>query len=547
MKREIYLWILLIVAIASAALYFRYFYQQPISIELNMNSSGAVPVSYPYQNARLPITVYNSGGSPITNMSVGLFVNGNLTTLYKVTLPAGKQTVIPFNYTPSRPGTYNITAAADPSRLYYIPDRKNTTSGAVLSVMAPENATPYALLPSNGLVSREDINLSKSGYAVGAYLYDTYNASEFAMVDNPQINSFLEPVLNLTANYINNVQVSDARYGNGDRAYSIWMSSYISPSIFGMAAEARGLRANTIPLNFGNMTLVQISNGTTLCSWYAGGWIKILAYSGSMTCYQAINESSRGALNGTLARPLGDRLRVSGGSLLANYTRVSGGTNYAAALSLLGNSSFVYAKISNHTVADTVCYGVLSSVNGTDYCSTYVIPASGKIGGPSSLVKTIAYVGTHNLTAMSLFNSSLLSYQVQTNIGVIRSFNISGTPIAFRSGLVNTCSFNDSFPCGNASFRNGTVAFALKNGLDESVRINGLSCYASIIVNPPSVAVGREVAAGGTYNATVPCYNYLGRISGVALNLNLNLQLNYSVANATRTVLGKAYILLGSV
>jgi hypothetical protein len=435
---------------------------------------------------------------------------------------------------------------ADPSRLYDIVDREGTVSGAVLSIMAPQKAAPYTLLPSNGLQSREDINLTGSGYAVDSYLYNEYNASEFAFIDNPEINSFIGPVLNITAGWINEAYASTARYNNGDRAYSIWLSSYISPSVVGIAANGRGLTPKYIPTRFGNMTFVQIANGTTFCSWYGGGLLKMLAYSGSMTCYQAINISQYGALNASLlGKSANAGLNITGGSRLGNYAGVSGAANYAATLSLLGNSSFVYAKISNHTVVSNFCYGSMATVNGINYCSTYVIPISGKIGGADELIKTTAYIGTHNLTAMSLSNSLLLSYQVATNIGIIKSFNITGTPMAFQSGLVNTCSFNSSLPCSRPNFGNGNLTFTLKNGMNQSVKLNRLSCYANNVLVQNSIVMGAQVAAHGTYNVTVPCYNILGRISGVALNLNLNLQLNYSVANVTRTLPGQAYILIG--
>jgi CARDB len=546
MKREIYFWVLLIVVIAAAALYFRYFYQQQISMGLVMNGSSAGSFLYPYQNARLPISVYNYGSSPIMNMSIGLFVNGNLLTLYRVTLPAGKQTVIPFNYTPTVPGTVNITAEADPSRLYYLSSRKNTTSGILLTVLRPANATPYALLPSNGMILRHDLNLSRSGYAVDAYLYGAYNESEFAIVDNALIRNFLGPVLNLTASYISSIQVSDAKYGNGDKAYSIWINGYLSPSIFGTAANGMGVNANTVHSGVGNVTFVKISNGTTFCSWYSGGWNKILAYSGSMACYQALGVGAGMTQNSAIANPVRGKLTLTGASVIANYTGVSGAANYAATLSLLGNSSFVYAKIANHTAVNNVCYGLTANVNGMSFCSTYQIPVSGKIGGASSLMKTTAYAGTQNLTVMSLLNASLLSQQVQMNIGIIRSFNISGTPITFQSGLVNGCSFNASFPCTNVSFSNGTVRFALKNGIGNGIKLNSLSCYATAVLNPTSTPVNQVVAAGATYNAMVPCYNYLGKISGIAYNLNLGLGLNYSVANVTHALSGNAYILLGS-
>jgi hypothetical protein len=555
MKREVYLWILLLAVIAVGALYYRYSYQPTLSIEVSMNSSGAGSVSYPYQNARLPISVYNNGGSPIRNMSVGLFVNGNLTTLYKITLPAGKQTTIPFNYTPSKPGTYNITAVADPDNLYAISDRAATKSGAVLRVKIPENATPYALLPSNGLLSRKDIALSNLGYAESMSLYDRYNASEFAVIDDPQVNGYIEPVLNLTAYYINRIYASDAVYENGDRAYSLWISGYLGPSIFGVAATGRGLVPRNITTSFGNMTFVKISNDTTACGWYSGGWLKMLAYSGNATCYQALNESGEGAPKSTLlGGPLQGKLNVTGGSLLADYAGASGGTSYVAGMSLLSNATVMYDSISNNTVESTVCYGEEETVNGTNYCSAIVILASGglnkTLNSPMRLVETTAYVGARNLTAISLFNTSPSSYQLQnqwmTNIAVIRDMNVSGTSAAFSSGLTNTCAFNDSFPCKDVSFVNGTIGFALKNALNQSVRIENLGCNATLLLTPSNTSLSQEIPAGGTYNATVPCYNYLGKIKGVALNLRLNLQMNYSVANVTHSLSGKAYVLLGS-
>ena len=152
-------------------------------------------------------------------------------------------------------------------------------------------------------------------------------------------------------------------------------------------------------------------------------------------------------------------------------------------------------------------------------------------------------------TAMNAYNMQY-SYAVQGNIpaakSVARALGINGIPIAFQSGLVNSCAFNSSFPCSRAEFGNGNLTFTIENNMSNSVKLNSLGCYATNVIVQNNAQLGKVLAPGGTYNVTAPCYNYLGRIAGVALNLNLGLALNYSVANATRTVPGKAYILIGS-
>jgi hypothetical protein len=545
MKREIYLWIALIVVVALAALGFRYLYQAPISLSLSMNGSAARSALYPYQNAALPIVIQNTGGSAVTNMSIGIIINGNLTSLYKVTLPAGKQTMIPFNYSPVTPGTFNITAVADPSRLYPITNRAGTASGATLTVLVPANAAPYGMLPSANLTSLQSANLRRGGYAVDAYINSSFSTGAFAVIGNWAINNFLGPILNLTTYYTYNMTIANAKYVNGDRAYSIWTQGYTSPSIVADAASAAGLTSQRIRTSFGNMTLVKISNGTTLCSWYSGGWLKMLAYVGSRTCYQAINASAGGAVTGAAYSALYPKVVLKNVSQFANYTGRMGSVTYAATLSMLGsgsNSSFVYARISNNTAVDNICNGVITNISNRYYCSTYLFPNSGSTSG-ISLIRTTSYAGTYNLTVMSLVNTSHILPQVQTNINIINSFNFSGMSFRFKSGLVNTCTFNASFPCANVTFSNGQLTFRLTDNMSSGIRLNRVACYSYGVAN--QTPVGATLAAGAAANFTVPCYSFGGIIPGIPLNLNLNLLLNYSVSNSMKTLAGRAYILIG--
>lgn len=545
MKKEIYFWIAAVAVIAVAALYIKYFYQSPISMSLSMNGSAARSPIYPYQNSALPILIKNTGGSAIRNMSIGISINGNLTSLYKVTIPSGKQTLIPYNYSPTASGTFNITSVADPSKLYPITDRSKTASGAVLLVKAPDAAAPYGLLPAANLTSLQSINLQRGGYIVNAYLNSSYRTGLFAIIGNWAINNFLGPILNLTSYYTYNLTIANSRYVNGDRAYAIWIRGYASPSIVATAANASGLHFSNMRATFGNMTMVNILNGTTLCSWYSGGWLKMLAYVGSRTCYQALNASSVNAVTKGVRSNFYNKVLLKNASLIGNYSWAMGAATYVATLSMLGsgsNSSFVYAQISNNTQFGNICNGIITDIGNMHYCSTYVFPQSGGIGA-ISLIRTTAYSGTYNMTVISLANTSRAIAQAQTNINIINSFNMSSRTSTFKSGLVNTCSFNATFPCANVTFGNGILTIRLTNNASRTVTLNKMACYSQGAAN--QTKIGMQLAAGASANLTMPCYAYGTQMSGIYLNLNLNLLLNYSAAGTTNTIAGRAYILIG--
>ena len=66
MKDEIYVWIAIVVAIVSVAVYLRILYQPPIS--LSLSSSAILPSRlYPFEVVKLPVTVSNTGSIGIEN------------------------------------------------------------------------------------------------------------------------------------------------------------------------------------------------------------------------------------------------------------------------------------------------------------------------------------------------------------------------------------------------------------------------------------------------------------------------------------------------
>lgn len=543
MNKEIYVWLVVILAVAFAGLYLRYFYQAQIGIALSLNTTGLNTSLYPYQRFSLPIVVNNTGSGAIENLSLGVFINGNLTVPYKVTLPQGKQAIIRYNYTPSIPGNYDIMVSADPGKLYNIADRSKTSASVTLRVGAPETAAAYGLVPAANLTSLHNTNFGKGGYIVQAYLSNNYKVSDFALIDSAQISRLLTPLLNSTFNDIYNMSVSTARYGNGDSAYSIWIRGYLNPDVvLALFSNASSVLSQKVSLQpFGNITYLTLPNYTTLCGWYSGGWLKLFGYVGSRTCYQIL---SSGTLNGT-AQSFGKLPLLENVSALANYTGEDGNTKYAATLSLTP-TSFIYARISNSTGATNasdVCYGIADSANGMSYCSTYISPISGHIGN-LSLVRTTAYIAGYNASVFSLSNSSKLLYQVPININVIRRFGISGNYLQFQSALSSTCSLNASFPCSNTTFENGTIKVTVENNLGSDVRLGSLGCYAHGAFAATSLG-NATVAAGKSANLTATCFSNGAKLSGILVNLNLNLLLNYTVANRTQTLPGKAQIPFG--
>ena len=94
MEKEWIFWIVLIVVIAAAALYFRFYSSQAIAMQVGIKDNMSSSIIYPFQKISLPITVSNTGGSSISRLTFEVVTNGNVTRTYQLTIPSGKQVVI---------------------------------------------------------------------------------------------------------------------------------------------------------------------------------------------------------------------------------------------------------------------------------------------------------------------------------------------------------------------------------------------------------------------------------------------------------------------
>ncbi len=532
MKGEIYYWIAGIVIILAIALYVRYYYSQKLDIGISF--SGSVnKAAYEYQMENLSLYVVNNG-SDVKDFDLGIMVNGNLSKIYNVTLGSGKETEIQFSYTFDSPGKYNFTAIGDPAGLYTLADRNSARSSVQINVTGPEKPYPAQLLPGNGS-SLYSSNMSSLGYAVASYLSSNYSIGQVELSDIGPVNRFLGGILNLTGGYIANISYAGADYSDA-KAYSLWLSGYVRPSVVAAAARALNLSIENKTVGLSSVSMVSLNSNSTLCAWYGGGWIKTLSYEGNLTCLAVLQGGPVGAfLNNTVESMVPV---VNGSAGLASFSYGTGLTQRFGRLSFVTGALF-YSVIWKNITQNQVCYGIVNNVKGTSYCSVYMLENNG-VPSNTALIKTTEYVGEYNATVFSLVNETDAAAQAGVNIALLRDFNLSGKALNFSSGIINSCSFPAGFSCSNVTYGNGEISFRVRNEMNSSVSVSSAGCYSG--TEGPLSTLNSTLEPGKTLVLNVSCYSGGRIIAGVALNLNLGIVLNYSVNGTSRSETGKAYI-----
>lgn len=538
MKNEVYLWIALFVIIAVVALYLRFYYQPQLSLTLALAPGTPAAASlYPYQKLELNMTIDNTGSATASNLSVGAYVNGNITTLYRIYLPAGKSEQITFNYsTLNAPGLYNVYIAIDPDKLYNIADRQKTAVSYNLTVIPSENATPAENLPSNGISSESILNSGSGGYEIGEYLNLNYSVTSLSFNGTGAVGDFLGRFFYLTASsYIKNYSIASVAYNNGSSAYSVWLKGYLTQPTVGLAAEGMGYNViNYSNKGLGPVSYVDLQGNTTLCGWYSGGWLKLLFYNGS-SCLGLLNNSNGPTINYASDY---DKLLTFNGVVLANYSEESHGSLRTSALAF-GDGAFYYDTIWRNNTATQTCYGLVEPINGISYCSQVLIPLLGQLGNFSA-VETTAQIGKTNVSLIAWpVNSSKLINQIPLSASVLGSFGVTGTSVNFTS-TVNGCYFGASFQCTNASVTNSIISFTLKNTVGSTVKLNSIGCYEA---GPPvNKTLGYSLAANAVTTISVPCYEDGSLVQGVQIGAGMELPLNYTVGGQTGTLTGDASV-----
>ena len=541
--KEIYYWIIFAVVIVAGALLIRSYYKAQMNVSISF-SPETPSTAYVYQKVSLPLVVVNNG-TAVKDFEIGILLDGNLTGVYNVTLAGGKETQIDLTHTFTAPGEYNLTAVGDPAKLYNLADRSKATGSFVVDVLGASKADPASLLPKNATYLYS-ANLDPLGYVVTSYLYQNYSLVQFALSDIPSVNSFLSPLLHLTSGYTENFSYAGADYKKG-KAYSLWFSGYVSPAIIAVGAQTVNLTTTNELLGSKNITIVSLTGNTTLCGWYEDGWVKTFSFEGNSTCLAVLQKGGTGVLLNTSLR---NNFPVISNTIeLGNLSYSSPQWQKVGKMVVGEGQSILYSVLWKNFTQNLICKGIVDQVNGTSYCSTYFLPTSGTLGN-TSLIRTTAYLGEYNASVFSLVNSSMIFDQLDQNIEVIRMFNLTGTSLNFTSGIKNSCSFPSVFSCSNATYGSSQLSLRLTNTENYSTRLNAIGCFWNGI--GPGTVLNETLLPGASLNITTKCYNNSVTISGVPLNLNLHLLLNYSgefVKNETvehtlsKTIEGSAFII----
>ena len=539
MNREWIFWIALMVVIIAASLYLRTFSSQALSLSVRINSSASGAQMYPYQKLLVPIAVQNTGGSPVEGVTLEVFINGSATTSYDVTIPPGKSTIIAYNFSPTNPGTYNISVVADPGKLYDISDRQGAQSSAKVDVIDAAPAASYSLLPSGNTTSYGEVALSTPGLILSNFFSRSYGVGALSATGPNE--GVVYSLLNISEQYVKNVSASYATYSNGDSAYSVWIKGYLLPSIVGFAVEGRGYAAINYTYKGNSVMFSNFGNGTTMCSWYDGGWVKTVQYTSDVSDCKGIVNGTIKTMNSSMAQlnaTIYNRAFVQNSTQIGSFDYVAhNGTGFAKMLLLNGSLSLI--PIVSKNIGSTQCLGAITEAQNTIFCNVYTTPSLGY-----EMLRTTAIIGGYNASVFSLANASPESIGIAGSeaAGLINEIGLPGNSLNFSSPNIVGCSFNDSFGCSNLNANGNAVTFNLTNKLSGTVRINAVACYASV---PFEIYhLNRTIASGREENLGAVCYQNGEPVSGLVLYPKLNLYMNYTLGNSTKLIHGNATVSL---
>lgn len=538
MDKESIFWILLILTLLVLTVYFKFYNNQSVGVSVNISDGGLLPTVYPYQKVTLPIFIKNSGGAGVSRIPVEVFIDGAQNIAYSITIPVGKVAAVPFNFTPSSSGVFNVTVIADPGKLYAISDRAAAQNSTRVIVSAAALPTPYELLPSGNVTTYQNNNMDANGFVLASYIADNYSVDSFNPIGKQ--DEFLLSILNITRSYIADITVAHSAYQNGDFADSVWFSGKVSPSILGVAAAARGYSATNFSFGGAQATQIRIDGSNTLCGWYQQGWIKTFFYQNSTQgCAKILNESGN-RLNTTgyfANNTIYSKVLIPNLTVLGVFNSISlGKMSYSSVLS--SPTSFVLPRISSGT-GNSLCYGAIHTYSNISFCSTYTLPNFG-----SEFIKTTAYIGNYNASVFTLVNNSPTNISAAVSISelLIHNFGLVGNSIAYSSGLVSSCNLGNALGCNNIHYNNGTMNFSITNKLNGTVTLNSMGCYQSGGFIQKSI--NKTIISGGKLDLSILCYNNGTVIAGAPLKLTLNLLTNYTRAVVSQVFVGNATVIL---
>lgn len=533
----------------------------------NLNTSYSVsvllsPVSpmqnyYPFQTEEFRMLINNTGRSQLSDLTVVFYADNVTEHTYSVTLPPGTGSSIYINFTYPINGTYTFSAVADPAGLVQLQDRYTSRSSVSVNVSAAQSPDVYTSIPNSGTIGTQSFSLTTLGIAAALFLESDYNITEFSRMFGGG-DRVVPGIFTDLYSYITDANGAFSTYGNSSYAYVAWLQGSVNPSIVYPVVSSFRVPISNISVSGSRVSYARLSNSTSLCVFYQGGWTKLVEYgnvSGGPTCAGLIYRSYAPNESTFFVGEL--KSNPSLGTYMSRF-HYGNATEIGSALVYSGNDLSAI-DISNTTAgffggviklnkppidlasANSTCLGLTYSYNGFAMCSTYIFSRGGTINVPFALLNSSVVTPNYTASLYSLVNTTLIVTAHEKAIQLLGYLDLGGPYLAWTFPFKESCSFaNATFGCKVSSYNSTTHTLTLNitNGYGSQVRLNGIGCSLGAIYSNQT----ENVTITGGASAAVDTYcSYLG-FPGLSAQTTYILALNYTLNGAVHHAAGFANV-----
>ena len=523
-----------------------------VRVALLTNSTGTM---YPYQESGFRIYVNNTGGSEISGLPLLFYLNGNPFKSYKVTLPGGVGTYITANYIYPSNGTYRFQAIADPGDVFQIANRQNAQSSVTINISNPEQASSYSSIPDTNVTETQGTYLLNGGVLLVSELAQGYNITLINNMVGPA-GQIMAKVLEDLSSTINDATASQAYYGHNASAYSIWLQGTLNPGQIAIIIGSFSVPQQGTTLNGAAGAYAKISNTTSMCFYYSGGWTKVVSYynsSAPSTCKNISNATYADTVSPIISNAINSTPRMLGILNNFKYTNTSylgqsfyykPGGNFGAANMFSNRYGYYIAYLQrnnpevNISATMHTCYGLIYNSSNTSICSSYV-SSTGSSGTNLGLINETLITTNYTASLYSFINQSNLQLANENGLALIESLSPSNNSAKWSPAFKNTCTLPNAattFLCNIYSFdhTSSTASLTITNNMPSSAKLNSISCVFRGLTGKQ--ALNATLKPGESMNVTTTCYNLPVPI--VTASTTYALAINYTANGNTKLDIG---------
>ncbi len=542
-----------IVAVAYFALSWGFGGGSAVSIRIGLYSTNASNL-YPFNTTTFMIQMNNTGTMRISNMLIGLYLNGNPVRTYNISLPAGQGARVILNYSYQHNGTYDFEAIADPAHVFDIKNRNETRQSLLINVSKAAPPSPFSSIPNGNITESRSFVFLGEGLPIMSALAGMYNITPLRTIfgNNLVLTNALQTMTKDSYGEVNSTYGAAAQYSDGSYAQSIWIQGPLTPHFLETIAGSFGFAQTVLPNNRGSMFAT--GNGTSMCVSFLNGWTRIVSY-----------ESKTGNCGDVTAAAYAPSQAQRMDSVLGNYSMFvnyrtefmyNGSVGIGDEFGISNSSVFlvnsyqnahgIFFGYINRSVSsprsvnsnDLVCYGLLSK--DTRVCSVYLAPLGSQAANYSA-VESKQVTPNYTIALFSVVNNTERIDAHYNGAILINRLNLSGEAYPWVSPLKNTCMLNSSaIRCGiegfNSSSNMATLNFT--NNLNSTMTLNYGYCYIS--GTPLKQWLNKTLSAGETGSFAFACTKLPIPIVGFVNSYGIYI--NYTVDNGYRALIGSLNI-----